>query len=234
MKRLFLGITVGFIVLVIAAVVATTFYLDSLAKKGVERVGSDVAKVEVRVANASLGVLSGKGELRGLRVANPEGFQAPSAVAAESVTVEVQPRSLLTGKVVIHSIQIRSPEITFEGGLQGNNLGKLLENIRGTDPAQDQASQRKLQVDDLLVSGGQVNLTLTLLGSRSATVPMPDIHLTQLGQGPDGITSAELSEKLLAVLLETAIRTATAELAKAAIPSLDKAPKSIGDLFRQK
>jgi uncharacterized protein involved in outer membrane biogenesis len=234
MKRLVLGLAVGLIALVIVGVLAATFYLDSLAKRSVERVGSDVTKVDVRVSGASLGVLSGRGELRGLNVANPEGFQTPAAVVAESVTVEVQPRSILADKLIIPSVRIVAPEVTFEAGLAGNNLSKLLENMRGTGPPQDQASHRKLQVDDLLVSGGRINLTVTVLGQRSATVPLPDIHLTQLGQGPDGITSAELSERLLVVLLETAIRTATAELAKGKVPTLDKVPEGIGDLFRKK
>jgi uncharacterized protein involved in outer membrane biogenesis len=234
MKRLILVGAIGLVVLLVAAVFAATLYLDALARKSVERVGADVTKVDVQVSGASLSVLSGRGELRGIRVGNPEGFQTPSAVVAESVAVEMEPSSILEDKLVLRSIRVIGPEVTFESGLQGNNLSKLLGNIRGTGPPQDQASRRKLQVNDLVVSGGRVNLAVTLLGTRSASVPLPDIHLTNLGQGPEGITSAELSERLLAVLIEAAISTATAELAKGALPGIEKVPESIGDLFKRK
>jgi uncharacterized protein involved in outer membrane biogenesis len=172
--------------------------------------------------------------LRGLHVANPKGFQSPSAIRAESVAVAIQPSSVLSDKVIIRSINIVSPQITFEGGLQGNNLSQILANIRGAGPPQDSASARKLQVDDLHISGAQVDITVTLPGAKTATVTLPDIHLAQLGQGPDGITSAELSERLLALLLESAIGAATAELAKGVIPSLPKLPEGVGDLFKRK
>lgn len=79
------------------------------------------------------------------------------------------------------------------------------------------------------------------------TVPLPDIELKNLGQGPEGITSAELTAKLLAeITTETlkAVEKAVAQLglklvdtvgdaAKEAVEQTGKAVKKIGDLFRK-
>jgi len=86
----------------------------------------------------------------------------------------------MSDKVVVHSVKVLAPEITFEGNLGGNNLNKLLDNIKGTSEKDKQAttkeeksSQKKLQVDDFLITGAKVHLATSLLGDRSATLSIP-------------------------------------------------------------
>ena len=234
------------VALLVIGVLAAGYFVGSTLANGVERAGSAVTKVDVDVARASLGVLSGSGRLSGVVIANPEGFQSPAAIKAESIAVSINPRSLLSDKVVVHSVNMRAPEVTLEGGLQGNNLSKLLENIRATMGTG--SSDRKLQVDDLLITGGQVHLRLNLsvLGSKSTTVPLPEIHLTGLGQGPQGITAAEFSEKLLSAILQSATKSIAGDLGSlgkvggaggastGAVQQLEKAVKGIGDLLKKK
>jgi hypothetical protein len=49
---------------------------------------------------------------------------------------------------------------------------------------------------------------LTDLGGQSVTVPIPEIHLTGLGQGPDGITPAELTKQVLRAIEKEAVKAA--------------------------
>ena len=143
--------------------------------------------------------------------------------------------------------------MTFEGGLQSNNLGKLLENIRGTaskgsdsSASSKTAASRKLQVDDLLIAGGRVNLSVGLLGGGSlAAVSLPDIHLANLGQGPDGITGVELSERIVTALLDGTTKalagqlgsktlgTAVSGLSTGDVQQVQKALKGLGDLLKR-
>jgi len=39
---------------------------------------------------------------------------------------------LLSDKLIIKTINLEAPEITFEGGLSGNNLSKILANLNDT------------------------------------------------------------------------------------------------------
>ncbi|MDO8598462.1 MAG: hypothetical protein Q7R45_17775, partial [Sulfuricaulis sp.] len=55
-------------------------FLDGIVKQGIETVGTQVAKVEVKLDDAGVSIFSGKGALRGLQVANPKGYRAPQAV----------------------------------------------------------------------------------------------------------------------------------------------------------
>jgi hypothetical protein len=49
-------------------------------------------------------------------------------------------------------------------------------------------------------------VSLNALGGQSATVALPEIHLTALGQGPDGITGAELAKMVLQAIEQQALQ----------------------------
>jgi len=160
----------------------------------------------------------------------------------------------MSDKVVVHSVKVLAPEITFEGNLGGNNLNKLLDNIKGSSDKDKQAttkdeksSQKKFQIDDFLITGAKVHVATSLLGGRSATLSVPEVHLTNLGQGADGITAAQLSEKVFEELFQNTIKSVTqqiGDLGKGAtdllkgttngVPNVDSIKKGVGDLFKKK
>src|ERR1051325_872572 len=218
MKKLIIRGVVVVLVLLLAALGVSIYFLGSIVKKGVETVGPQITKTEIKLDGARLSLLSGSGKLSGLLVGNPEGFKTPSAIKVGSVRVGVVPGSVFSDKVHVTQVNVQAPEITFEGGLKGNNLSKLLDNVQAAtggsgkveSASQSKAASRKLQVDDVLISGGRINLSvdLSVLGGRSATVPLPEIHLTNLGGGPDGITAGELTARILKEVLQKAIPAA--------------------------
>ena len=130
MKKLIIrGIVVLFVLLVLA-VGASIYFLGSIFKKGVETVGPQITKTEIKLDSATLSLLSGSGKLKGLVVGNPEGFKTQSAISVGSVSVGVVAGSVFSDKVRVTQVNVQAPEITFEGGLKGNNLSKLLDNVQ--------------------------------------------------------------------------------------------------------
>src|SRR5207253_2422966 len=104
--------------------------LGSVVKAGVEKVGPMVTKVPVKLDGAAVSLFSGKGTLKGLEVGNPEGFKTPNAIKVGSVGIEVVPKSVFGDKIIVHSVNVQGPEITYETDLKGNNLSKILENVQ--------------------------------------------------------------------------------------------------------
>lgn len=261
MKKIILivgGVMVG---LVIGLVVFLALSLDSLVKKGVETVGPQITGTEMKLDKASISVLSGSGALHGFLLGNPEGYKAPSAIKFGEASVGVRPMSVLSDKIHVSHVRVVGPEITFEGALGSkNNLSKIMENVEAATsgsaekPADKPATggaSKKLQVDDFLISGAKVNVTLTALGGRSLTVSIPDIHLTNLGGGAEGITAGELTKLVLKnINKETfeAIQKSVSDVGKQAADalkdiskggtnSINKAAetlKGVGDLFKKK
>ncbi len=252
MKKWLVRIGVALVVIIIAVVLCVRFMLDSAVKKGVETVGPMVTKVNVKLDSVSISVLSGSGSVRGLVVGNPEGFKTPSAISVGSASVNIVPKSVLSDKIVIKSIAIEAPEITYETSLKSSNLTTIMANIDsftgGSSSEKESASaQRKLQVDDVIISGGKIHVSITTLAGKSMTVPLPTIHLTNLGQGPEGITAADLTKRILGEIEKNTVQVAAGAVAdlgkeavgavkdagKAAAGAAEKAVKGIGGLFKK-
>jgi len=210
-KKILLIMGIGLLVLIVVAVIAVGLFLGKIVKTGVNTVGPKITQTTLTVDTVDLSLLTGSATVKNLVVGNPAGYKAPSAISVGLTAVSVSPMSVLSDKIVVKSIRLESPEITFEGGLSGNNLSKLLDNVNGTAknggpvPTNTTATAgsqpgKKLEVDDLLITGAKVHGTLILPGRGEVTLPplpLPDIHLTDLGKGPEGITSTELTKQVL-------------------------------------
>lgn len=236
MKKIIFRIAIVAVVLILAVFIVVGMFLDSIIKKGVETAGPAITKVDVRLDGVSLSVFSGKGTIKGLFVGNPAGYKTASAIQLGEATVRVQPGSLMSKKIVVESVSVVAPDITIEGGLKENNLTKILENVQAfsgsitsTNAAQGGAQKpaAKIQVNDLLITGGKVNVSLALLGGKTMTVPLPEIHLTDLGKGTDGITPAELAQTVLKQVIDGALSSATKAVSSIGAGAVDAA-KSVG------
>jgi hypothetical protein len=209
MKKL-LGLLIIAVVGLIIIGAATLFYLGPIVKAGVEKVGPQITKVPVKLDGAHISVFSGNGSLKGFVLGNPEGFKTPEAMKVGTVAISLVPKSVMDKKVIVRSIRIEAPEITYEAGLGGSNIGKVLENIQAIasqeKTASTNTSSKALQVDEFLITGGKINVSATVLGGRSASLPLPEVRLANLGQGPEGITPAELSAKAFGAVVEAAAK----------------------------
>ena len=254
MKKILIGVVALVLVVVIAIVVGVALFLDSGIKRGVETLGPQLTKVDVKLDGVSVSLLSGSGKIKGLLVGNPTGYQTPHAIRVDSASLALSPGSIFSDKVVIKSIRVESPNIYYEAGLSGDNLRTILNNVTeatgGNQPAATNASAaKKLQVDDLFITGAKVNVSLKGTSGFAAPITLPDIHLTNLGQGPDGITAAELTKKILSEITTSvaqnagsvitdigkgALDSATKAATKAATDTVEKATKGVTDLFKKK
>jgi len=262
MKKLFVRLLIVLLVLILLAVLAVHFFLDSAITKGFNTVGPKITKVDTRLDAASLSLLSGSGKMKGLFVGNPEGYKSKFAIQVGSSSFAVQPSSLLADKVVVKSVRVEGPELTFETDLKGNNLKKILSNIEettgtsGTEPPKEQPKEpaakagKKLEVDEFVITGTKLHVSIDapVIGQKSATVPVPDINLPPLGKGNEGVTVAEVSSVALKALLDASIKEAekvVADLAKGGqfmgkdlgtntTQTIQKATKGLGDLLQKK
>jgi len=225
MKKWIIRIVAAVAVLAIVVVVVLFFFLGDIVKKGVEVVGPQVTRVEVRLDGVKLSPFSGQGTLKGFFVGNPPGFNTPSAVKVGEMDIKLKLGSLRSDKVVIEHLRVTSPEITYEGGVKfsGSNLGKIQANVEeftGSSKPDDK-SQRKLQVNELLIQNAKLTVSVKGLGTKTVTVP--DIQLRDLGTDPDGITAAELTKKITQAVLGRVASTVTSVVA-----DLGKLGKNIG------
>jgi uncharacterized protein involved in outer membrane biogenesis len=129
MKKVVWGVVGGLLVLVLVTVIVAALFLDGIVKKGVETLGPKITGVPIKLDEMHIALLTGSVKIKGLVVGNPDGYKTPNAISVGVAEVGVNPFSILSDKIVVRSVHVESPEITFEGGLSGNNLGKIMDNV---------------------------------------------------------------------------------------------------------
>jgi hypothetical protein len=233
MKKFYLGVIV-LAVLIVGAVIGVGLFLDTIVKKGMETVGPKITQVSIKVDAVSLSLLNGSAEVKGLVVGNPEGYKTSQAISVGSAAVGVNPLSVFSDKIIVRSVRVEAPEITFEGGLGGNNLSKIMENVNASAKSGGPASTntaaktgsepgRKIEVDDFLITGAVVHVNLTGIGGGETTLLLPDIHLTNLGKDSAGITATDLTRRVLG-----AVTTATIKAVASANIDIGKVTRNLG------
>jgi uncharacterized protein involved in outer membrane biogenesis len=260
MKKILVRLCIAIVVLIVLVALGIHFFLDSAVKKAVETIGPKMAKVDVKLGGVHISILSGSGKIKGLVVGNPEPYKTSNSISVGTAALELKPTSLLADKLVIKSINVEAPEITFEGGLSGNNLSKILANLNesttgpgGTNvpnatPKEQKKANKKLEVDDFKITGAKLNANITDLGGKTVTIPLPTIELTGLGTGPDGITAAELTKRVISEIEKESIKAISSnagDIGKAAegltkglgtnsSGAISNVTKGLGNLFKKK
>jgi hypothetical protein len=212
----------GLVALVIAAVVVTAVFLDKIVKKGVETVGPQIVKVPVNLDEVHIGLVTGMASVKNFVVGNPTGYKTPSSINVGTAAIGVDQFSIFSDKIVVHTVVVQSPEITFEGGLGGNNLSTIMDNVNSGSKAVVKASPtgapaptpRKYEVDDFLITGAKVNVNLTDFGGKQLSLTLPDIHLTDLGKAADGITATDLTRSVLGAITAATLKEVEKNAAK--------------------
>jgi hypothetical protein len=205
-KRLIRG-ALGLGAAVVATLLVGDMVLDAIVTHTIGKVGQKLTGAELTMDGADLFLLSGSGAIKNVLLANPAGFAQPCAFQIGTINVGLNPASIFSDTLEITHIRVLSPEITFEGSLGTNNLAAILKNVEAAvagnarpADADDSFSARKMFVGELHITGAKLTVVSPLFGGARQTLDLPDIHLSGLGAGTNGITSAELAQVVLSRL----------------------------------
>ena len=222
LKRVFLGL----ILFIVVAVGVAYFTLGAAAKAGIEYAGEFALRTPVRVASVTLSPLNGNGSIRGLTIANPEGYSEGNALALGAIELELDVASSFTDVIEIDLLRIAQPEINYERKLRSDNLRALLANLPSDDAAQREPESgdagKQVIIRRLEILGPQLTV-VTALGSAPMT--LPDIILSDIGGANAGASVAAATEAVLRELL--------ASIGAANLPSLEQLREGVEDRARQ-
>lgn len=196
-KYIFIG-GGALLVAIIGFIVMAILNLGSLIKVAVEEVGPRLTQSDVKLNSADISFLSGSGQLKGLLLGNPKGFSTPEAVKVGNIKMTVDKNSLTTNRIIIRELVILSPEITYEKKGKTDNFKALIANVNKAIASQGKASpsdkksdkketgsQKNIQIDNLIIKDGKVNLAggmLQSFGDKGLGIDLPAIHLKDIGK----------------------------------------------------
>lgn len=250
LKKLLLITGILVVVLIVAAVLVVGLFLDKIVKTGIETVGPKVTQVTMKVDAVNISMLSGSAKIKGFVIGNPDGYKEPTAISVGLAEVQVVPSSLLSDKIIVKNVQVDAPEITFEGGLSGNNLTKIQQNVNdfvtgltggpstnaaAATPAKPAGPGKKLEVDHFLITNAKVHGSIKLFAGKELplpSLPLPDIELKDLGTGTNGITPGELVQQVMSAVTSStlkAVGNAATDLGKGATDAAKDAGKAAAE-----
>lgn len=202
------------LVLALGLYVGVTFFLGSIVKAGVNRLGPQLTQSTVELSSANLSPLSGSGTLSGLKVGNPKGWSDGQAFYLGKVHVSLEPSSIFGDHVVINEITIDQPEFLYETKFVSSNIKDLLKNIEEFSGSGQQTATTKdgkplkFVVKKFRLTNGKATLGV---GTTTLPVPLPPISLDDVGVKEGGITADQLAGVLMQqVLSDLAAGTANA------------------------
>lgn len=240
MKALKAAVLIAVVLGVIGAG-AASLWLGRGVKLALERYGPGILGAPVTVDAVVLMPWSGRGAVRNLVVGNPPGFKGAHALKVGAVDVKIRLSSLTRDLIVVESVVVRDPEIRYEAASGGSNVARLQRNAESAagKPASAPASAgapagsgKSLLIKDLVVSGGKVGLAATALGGQAVTLPLPSVHLTDIGgkgRSPAAAT-AEVFRAITGSVSKALAELATKRVAPAAAAALNK----LGGLLKRK
>ena len=217
MKRI---LTIGggtvIVVAVLWFVVATFVFpsIESVVKAAVEKIGSDLTQTTVRLDDVKLSLTDGKGSLHGLHMTNPSGFGENDAFAFDLISIKVDLTTLASDVVVINEVVVEKPHILYEIGEKGTNIDTIRSNVesqQGDGPASESSETPKFVIKNLYLRDGTVSVAATGLMDQQLSVPLPDVHLTDVGKDGAGASPGDIVEQTLAAV-GGGITTAVADI----------------------
>lgn len=225
------------VVLGVIGVAAMSLWLGRGVKVAVERFAPGIVGAPVTIGSVILTPWSGRGAITNLVVGNPEGYKGERALSVGSVEVRIKLKSLVTDTIVVESVVIRDPEINYEMGSGGSNLARLQKNAEGAQgkPAAAPASggpAKSLFIKDLLVTGGEVGVSASMLGQQGVKIPLPGVHLSNLGG--KGRSPAQAVSEVLSAITSSAGKAVSGLGSKALNAAATNVIGRLGGLLKSK
>lgn len=208
------------IILLVAVGAIGWFYMNDLAKQGIEKGGTYALMVDTTVDEVSIKPLRGEMSLSKLKIANPQGFKTPFLIETGQFSMAVDTGTLMADTVVVKDFDLNGLELYIEQTLQGSNIQAIMKNLerfaakKGPDDQPDQQPEpegpgKKVKVDRLVVRN--VVAHLNLLG-QNLDIKVDEMTFPELTQeNAAGVTVPVLISRLVPAIFQAVIDKAQVE-----------------------
>jgi uncharacterized protein involved in outer membrane biogenesis len=237
--------TISILVIVVIAIIGIASWLlvsnlDSLVKRVVEDVGSDTVGTKVSLSSATVSLGDASAVLRGLKIANPDGFESRNAFELGAIKVSMDPASLSTDTLVLSAIIIDQAKLTFEQQGSKNNLQTLMDNLEsesGESAGEDEEEENRLVISEFRLIQAGMTLSHDRL-EENISFTLPDIVLHDIGRIGAGVTAEQAARQIITPIIQRSRDAAQArakqELEAAARKELDKQKDKALDSVQKK
>lgn len=210
MKKLLLGIALLVLIGIAGGVWWLYSSLDSQVAAAIRTYGPEITGVPVSLSSVKIGLADGSAALRGLVVGNPAGFKTEHALSLGEISMKLDIGSLTKDVILIKEISIIKPDVTYEFAAGGSNLAAIQRNIDryvadhlgGTSTSKGTEPGKKLIIEHVYIKSGTTTVSANILNGEAVSVPLPDLHLKDIGKQSNGATAGEAAKQVLGTLTQ--------------------------------
>lgn len=205
--------------------------LNELIKNQIESVGHNITEQTVTVANVDIRLTEGAGTINGFNLSNPSNYTYKNLFSLNSITLDINLKSLTEDPIVIDAIIIKNPQAFVELTKDGqSNIKDIINAIEKNTVKQatdtENKSEPNIRVSKLILASTNLTIDLSKLGNKEHRLSLPDIELTNIGKTsglPASELGIEITKQILNSIWKEAKKTQKNELkAKLKDKALDK------------
>jgi hypothetical protein len=233
-KKVFVIGALILVVFIAAVLVCVLTRIDAIVKAAIEKYGSQAAGTPVRVESVRIRLREGSGAIRGLTLANPEGFKGPYAFSLGESGVGIDIRSLTEEVKIINEILVRAPEIFVEiNSANVVNMNVIRKNLEKAAPRKKSASAKKVKtgpeprliIRRIVFSEGSIQARIASLNDKTVQLRLPAIEMEHIG-GKNGATPDEITRQIIGELCRRAVNEVEKKVSGIAVEKAKDALKS--------
>ncbi len=200
---------VSLVLFVVLAVLTIPIWAGSVVKSVAASVVPGYTGTDFKMDRCSINPYSGRFEIGGLNLANPQGYDEPVAFSVASVSVDVDVLSLFTKRIHIRDISIESPYVSYVFDAAGsNNFARIAAHAaaksesKTADGAAAEAKSKDASAEKVRVVIDRLCVNGTWVRYRMLKLPIPVPTLTNIGKGDgdageaQGATLEEVRDKV--------------------------------------
>ncbi len=230
--------------------------LENIIKKIVHDYGSKVIGTDVSISGVEFKPTTGYVAVSGIQIENPKQYKSKNLFYLDKLGVKINVSSLMDDLIIVDSIQIDNPRITYEMlSLTENNISDILNNINKnsseTAPVQEKPNKsdenkketaKKVIIKNLNINNGTISV-MAGVGDlkKELSLPLPKIEMHNIGQEKQGSSIKDTLNLVISKILNSTTETVVSknlhnlkQSAKEELKNLSSSLKSEADLAKDK
>ena len=191
---------IGLLLLIVVSVAGVLLYLEPLVKNTVNTVGTKITGTQVNLDGFKFSPFSGEAEIKGLSIANPEGYKTSKLIDLGRIFVKVNVSSLFTDTIIVDEVSVNGIALSYEmPDFSTSNVMQIQQNIvqNTTSDKTSAAEEPKAEVKEektaettssknviikkVVVDGGSLSAIIPLQ-PEALTLNMPAIEINGIGE----------------------------------------------------
>ncbi|MCW8888904.1 MAG: hypothetical protein OQK25_07570 [Gammaproteobacteria bacterium] len=236
MKKFIYTLLLVTVLVAVGGVYYTLTNLDALVETAIEKYGSEATQTAVLVDSVKIELTDGAAGIKGLTVANTQGFSMPLAFSFGEIRAGIDLKSLQEEPYIINEIAVLAPQVFVEINENNKtNLNELTKNLtagstsspdKETKPSEESAKEPRLIIRRVTFADGTIQARVAALQDKEYQLKLPTLDMKDLG-GSKGATASELANEILSRLTARASETVKKNI-------IDKKLNAIKDKAKEK